>query len=372
MSTFNSLMSSDEDPDIGDSSMHLFLESSQTSEVPEQGRSPSPAQIWRPHFESPVIANSPVTVSSGACGGPQDTPRSYTRQTSTPLLGRVQQENTTRISSSCIKVLYFITYEHVCTQLKHLRSYFDNQRTFLQEQFVKQNALVGECLSMLKTLEKRPENGKQLNKSKNEIHVPAYIKQSVRDGYKHNQTSNGLKWTTKNCSRCNSEENKAMTEAILIYVKGQHQTVEEGVIRCGIETYFNSVKQKEIMELTGKKEEHNRKMVLYGRKHRKLINRRRTLKERKIDPKEEERFMKALEIETMSSEDSDSEDDSIFVTRPLSWVSTEFKQLIQRLDRKYDRTLNAQGKRLKSKRTVGEPSDRPCPKKPKGLEWMFG
>ncbi|CAG2257264.1 unnamed protein product [Mytilus edulis] len=263
MSTFNSLMSSDEDPDIGDSSMHLFLESSQTSEVPEQGRSPSPAQIWRPHFESPVIANSPVTVSSGACGGPQDTPRSYTRQTSTPLLGRVQQENTTRISSSCIKTL---------------EKLFDNQRTFLQEQFVKQNALVGECLSMLKTLEKRPENGKQLNKSKNEIHVPAYIK--------------------------------------------------------------------------------------------KLINRRRTLKERKIDPKEEERFMKALEIETMSSEDSDSEDDSIFVTRPLSWVSTEFKQLIQRLDRKYDRTLNAQGKRLKSKRTVGEPSDRPCPKKPKGLEWI--
>ncbi|XP_071123413.1 protein LTV1 homolog [Mytilus edulis] len=197
-----------------------------------------------------------------------------------------------------------------------------------------------------------------------------------RDGYKHNQTTNGLKWTTKTAAgtvlKCNSEENKAMTEAILIYVKGQHQTVEEGVIRCGIETYFNSGKQKEIMELTGKKEEHNRKMVLYGRKHRKLINRRRTLKERKIDPKEEERFMKALEIETMSSEDSDSEDDSIFVTRPLSWVSTEFKQLIQRLDRKYDRTLNAQGKRLKSKRTVGEPSDRPCPKKPKGLEWMFG
>ncbi|CAC5378428.1 unnamed protein product [Mytilus coruscus] len=75
------------------------------------------------------------------------------------------------------------------------------------------------------------------------------------------------------------------------------------------------------MDLTGKKDEHNRKMVLYGRKHRKLINRKRTLKERKIDPKEEERFMKALEIETMSSEDSDSEDDSIFVTRPLPWVS---------------------------------------------------
>ncbi|CAG2194461.1 unnamed protein product [Mytilus edulis] len=104
---------SDEDPDIGDSSMHLFLESSQTSEVPEQGRSPSPAQIWRPHFESPVIANKYMA---------------------------------TRYSSVTLEKL------------------FDNQRTFLQEQFVKQNALVGECLSMLKTLEKRPENGKQLNK----------------------------------------------------------------------------------------------------------------------------------------------------------------------------------------------------------------
>ncbi|CAG2245703.1 unnamed protein product [Mytilus edulis] len=101
-----------------------------------------------------------------------------------------------------------------------------------------------------------------------------FLQQSVRDGFKHNKTTNGLKWTTKTAAgtvlKCNSEENKAMTEAILIYVKGQHQTVEEGVIRCGIETYFNSVKQKEIMELTGKKEEHNRKMVLYGRKHRLL------------------------------------------------------------------------------------------------------
>ncbi|CAC5392351.1 unnamed protein product [Mytilus coruscus] len=271
-------------------------------------------------------------------------------------MGRVQQENTTRISSSCIKTL---------------EKLFDNQRTFLQEQFGKQNALVGECLSMLKSLEKRTENGKQ-TKNKNEIHVPAYIKQSVRDGFKHNKTTNGLKWTTKTAAgtvlKCNSEENKAMSEAVLIYVKGQHQTVEEVVIRCfssevfilglifshsyfcsagGIETYFNSIKQKEIMELTGKKEEHNRKMVLYGRKHRKLINRRRTLKERKIDPKEEERFMKALEIETMSSEDSDSEDDSIFVTRPLPWVSTEFKQLIQRLDRKYDKDVKCSGEEIK-------------------------
>ncbi|CAC5398115.1 Mytilin-1 [Mytilus coruscus] len=62
--------------------------------------------------------------------------------------------------------------------------------------------------------------------------------------------------------------------------------------------------------------------------------------------------MKALQIENMSSEDSDSEYYSIIVTRPLSWVSSEFRQLIQRLDRKYDRMLNAQGKRLKSRKTI--------------------
>lgn len=102
MSTFNSLMSSEDETE---NSLHLYLESSQSSEVPQQGRSPSPRRIWRPHFESPVIG------SAGACGGPQDTPSSFTRQTSTPLQGRIQQEST-NIFSSCIKVIFFITYEY--------------------------------------------------------------------------------------------------------------------------------------------------------------------------------------------------------------------------------------------------------------------
>ncbi|CAG2240877.1 unnamed protein product [Mytilus edulis] len=105
-----------------------------------------------------------------------------------------------------------LTCKHARPKSKEtLEKLFDNQRTFLQEQFVKQNALVGECLSMLKTLEKRPENGKQLNKSKNEIHVPAYIKQSVRDGFKHNKTTNGLKWTTKTAAGTVLKTFEAMT-----------------------------------------------------------------------------------------------------------------------------------------------------------------
>lgn len=47
----------------------------------------------------------------------------------------------------------------------------------------------------------------------------------------------------------------------------------------------------------------------------------------------------------MSLEDSDS--GSIFVTRLLLLVSSEFRQLIQRLDRKYDHLLNALGEEIK-------------------------
>ncbi|CAC5403242.1 unnamed protein product [Mytilus coruscus] len=217
-------------------------------EAPQQGRSPSPRRIWRPHFEGPV------TVSAGACGGPQDTPSSFTRQTSTPLQGRIQQEST-NISSSCIKTL---------------EGLFDNQRAYLQEQFGKQNALITECLSMLKSLDREAEHEK--TKRKHEIHVPAHVKQSIRNGFRHNKSSNELKWTTKTAAgtilKFNSEENTEMSEAVLTYVRGQFPTVEEGVIRSGIETHFKSVKQKEIMESSGKKEDNKRKMVLYGRKQR--------------------------------------------------------------------------------------------------------
>ncbi|CAC5412688.1 unnamed protein product [Mytilus coruscus] len=65
-------------------------------------------------------------------------------------------------------------------------------------------------------------------------------------------------------------ENKELSEAICVYVKGQYPTTEEGVIKTGIETYFNTIKQRRQMEEDGKKASHNRKMVLYGRKNRSI------------------------------------------------------------------------------------------------------
>ncbi len=103
----------------------------------------------------------------------------------------------------------------------------------------------------------------------------------------------------------------------------------------------------------------------------KLLNRKKALKEKNLEQKEEKKYMSALLIDYMSSEDSDSEDESIFITRPLTWLSDEYREIMQRLDRKYTRSLNAQGKRLKSKRKEGAASQRPCPKKPKGHEWVF-
>ena len=73
----------------------------------------------------------------------------------------------------------------------------------------------------------------------------------------------------------------------------------------------------------------------------------------------------------MSSEESDSEDDSIFTTRPLPWLSSQFNDTMAKLDNKYNRMLNAQGKRLKSKRVIGRKSTRPRPAVPQGLEWVF-
>lgn len=86
---------------------------------------------------------------------------------------------------------------------------------------------------------------------------------------------------------------------------------------------------------------------------------------------EEDKIMKAMKIDFMSSEDSDSEDETRLITRPLPWVSKDFKSYMDKLDSKYQRQLNAQGKKLRSKRVVGRPSERPCPNKSQDLSWVF-
>lgn len=86
---------------------------------------------------------------------------------------------------------------------------------------------------------------------------------------------------------------------------------------------------------------------------------------------EEEEITKALKIDLMSSEESDSGDDTLLVAWPIPWLSEEYKKAIEKLDKKYQMDLNAQGKKLRSKREVGRPSNRPCPKKPIDLAWVF-
>ena len=87
--------------------------------------------------------------------------------------------------------------------------------------------------------------------------------------------------------------------------------------------------------------------------------------------KEEEALMQALKLDFMSSEESDSGDETLLITRPLPWLSEDYRKTMEKLDQKYQRDLNAQGKKLRSRREVGRPSDRPCPKKTTDLAWVF-
>lgn len=245
----------------------------------------------------------------------------------------------------------------------------------LKEDFKKQGEKLDQCLQLLQNFCGNNMNKDMSKKSKTAIHVPAHIKQSVRDGYRHNMNENNMSWMTKTAAGSNlkftSDENKGMTDAIRLYVKGQFPSVEEGVIRSGIETYYCTIKQKRNMEEAGKKQSHNKKMVRYGRKARKLQNRIKALRAKKMAVKDEEKMMEALKQEFMSSEESDSEDDTLLVTRPIPWLSEEYKKAMEKLDKKYQRDLNAQGKKLRSKRVVGRPSERPCPNKTTQLAWVF-
>ncbi|CAC5358697.1 unnamed protein product [Mytilus coruscus] len=247
----------------------------------------------------------------------------------------------------------------------------DSQTEILMKTLTDQGEKIEELHQLLRRMDLHA--GAQRKGNKTAIHVPAHIKQAVRDAYRHSTTENNLVWTCKTAAgsilKYSSGENKELSEAICVYVKGQYPTTEEGVIKTGIETYFNTIKQRRQMEEDGKKASHNRKMVLYGRKNRKLQNRVKALQAKKLPSSEEDKLMKAMKIDFMSSEDSDSEDETRLITRPLTWLSKDFKSYMDKLDSKYQRQLNAQGKKLRSKRVVGRPSERPCPKKSPDLAW---
>ena len=64
-----------------------------------------------------------------------------------------------------------------------------------------------------------------------------------------------------------------------------------------------------------------------------------------------ERWLEALKIDTMSSEESDKEnDEDILVVRPLSWRCTEYDKLLKIIERNREECRSSQAKRQLLKR----------------------
>ncbi|XP_071145711.1 uncharacterized protein [Mytilus edulis] len=163
-----------------------------------------------------------------------------------------------------------------------------------------------------------------------------------------------------------------MSDFIIEFVKGQYPDEVEGVVREGIKTNFESFKAKKRREETGKQEEHNKKMAVYSRLKRKLNNRKKALKEKSSMPKEQkETVMSSMEIQYMSSEQTDSEDKGSFIVRPLPWRSDDFDKLIKKLDQKHENKLSKRSRRQNNIRKVGAVSSRKKPEVVPGHEWVF-
>ena len=69
--------------------------------------------------------------------------------------------------------------------------------------------------------------------------------------------------------------------------------------------------------------------------------------------------MSVLTLDFMSTDES--EDEHCFVSHPIPWRSTEVRDYMQSLDRKRGRRRSTRARKMRNKRRVGEPSDRPEP-----------
>ena len=71
--------------------------------------------------------------------------------------------------------------------------------------------------------------------------------------------------------------------------------------------------------------------------------------------------MSVLTLDFMSTDES--EDEHCFVSHryPIPWRSTEVRDYVQSLNRKPGRRRSTRASKMRNKRRVGEPSDRPEP-----------
>ena len=88
-----------------------------------------------------------------------------------------------------------------------------------------------------------------------------------------------------------------------------------------------------------------------------------------VSEDDKKKWEQVLELEYMSSEDSDGE--NRIKVRPLPWLSERVREFKESLDNEREGTMNAQSKRQKKTKAVGLISNRPKPTTPKNCNWMF-
>ena len=91
------------------------------------------------------------------------------------------------------------------------------------------------------------------------------------------------------------------------------------------------------------------------------------------DIKQRERWFSAMQIDLMSSEDSEIEaEEPIITVKKLPWRSNQIDELMKRLDEKIKSTRSPQAIRQAKKRLDGNPSTRPRPSINENLPaWLF-
>lgn len=77
------------------------------------------------------------------------------------------------------------------------------------------------------------------------------------------------------------------------------------------------------------------------------------LKKSTLSEREKEKWDKVLEVEVMSSEESNPEDDDVIAIKPLSWRSERVSQFLHRLDDKSEERKTTQAKRQRKNRVIG-------------------
>ena len=88
---------------------------------------------------------------------------------------------------------------------------------------------------------------------------------------------------------------------------------------------------------------------------------------------DKEKWAKVINVELMSSEESDTMDDNeILIHRPITWLSSTVRNFKARLDEEICKKKSPQAKRQRKERVTGAPSTRPLPIESENFpKWIF-